>query len=227
MGRRQRFAHGDARCGAGGWTQSGGGGLRRQRLPGGSAGALVDERDLSLSPDASGILTSGGSVANLVGLAAAREARLGTDQVRKGLAGAPPATLCASSEVHASVLKAAKLMGLGEDGVRLVPVDARFRIQLPRLRERLRQDRDDGRCPFAVVGTQGRSTPPRLTPWRTWRTSRPRRSSGFMSTAPSVPRPPFPRDPRARGGDGAGRLAGLRLPQVDARSLRGRLRPGP
>ncbi len=106
-------------------------------------------------PDASGILTSGGSVANLVGLAAAREARLGTDQVRKGLAGAPPATLYASSEVHASVLKAAKLMGLGEDGVRLVPVDARFRIQLPRLRERLRQDRDDERCPFAVVGTAG------------------------------------------------------------------------
>jgi len=105
--------------------------------------------------EASGILTSGGSVANLVGLAAAREARLGTEEVRRGLAGGPRPTVYASREVHSSVLKAAKLMGLGEEGVRLVPVDSRFRICLPDLLERIHRDRAEGLFPFAIVGTAG------------------------------------------------------------------------
>jgi aromatic-L-amino-acid decarboxylase len=108
--------------------------------------------------EASGLVTSGGSVANLVALTAARDAhRFGDvtedDSVLHGVD--RRLVLYASTEVHSSVFKAAKILGLGRKAVRLVPVDADYRIRVPALRERIDRDREAGLEPFAIVGTAG------------------------------------------------------------------------
>ncbi len=106
--------------------------------------------------DASGFVTSGGSVANLVALAAARDDRAGPHVGTGGLAsGASRPVFYASAETHSSMFKAAKLLGLGTEGVRVVPVDEAFRMEVAALRRMVREDRDRGLTPFAVVGTAG------------------------------------------------------------------------
>ncbi len=106
--------------------------------------------------DASGLLVSGGSMANLVGLAVARSARAGFD-VRKGgvRAARGPLTLYASVETHSSVQKAVELLGLGSDALRFVPVNTAFEIDVPALERMIRDDRADGCLPICVVGNAG------------------------------------------------------------------------
>jgi aromatic-L-amino-acid decarboxylase len=105
---------------------------------------------------ASGLLTSGGSLANLLGLAVGLDATAEFDLARLGLGAAPrPMTLYASRETHSSVDKAVRLLGLGSEALRKVPVDGRFRIDLAALAAAIRADRDAGRHPFLVVGNAG------------------------------------------------------------------------
>jgi aromatic-L-amino-acid/L-tryptophan decarboxylase len=69
---------------------------------------------LGVDDTASGVLVSGGSVANLVGLTVARNVRSGIDLDGYGLAGVPERpTLYASTETHNSVAKAVQTLGLG------------------------------------------------------------------------------------------------------------------
>lgn len=118
-------------------------------------------RALGFGDDMSGVMTSGGSVANLIGLAVARDAVEGLDVPRDGLVRSVASgegdgwTVYASTEVHASVHKAAQVLGLGREAVRLVPVDRDFQIDVAALAESIRQDRDRGLRPFAVVGNAG------------------------------------------------------------------------
>jgi len=106
--------------------------------------------------DASGLFVSGGSMANFVGLAVGRDARAGADVRRRGVASllANP-VLYASRETHSSVVKAAELLGLGTEAVRLLPVDTQYRIDLDALRAQVAADRAAGLHPFAVVGNAG------------------------------------------------------------------------
>lgn len=117
---------------------------------------LVDwmKEAMGFPRDASGVTVSGGSMANLVGLAVGRDARAGWDVGEEGVAPGR-LVLYASTEVHSSVPKAAKLLGLGRQGLRLVPVDGDFRIRLDVLDRMIREDRARGWVPFAVVGTAG------------------------------------------------------------------------
>jgi glutamate/tyrosine decarboxylase-like PLP-dependent enzyme len=72
-----------------------------------------------------GTLTSGATMANLVGLAAGRQwvgERLGFDPAREGLGGRPPIPVVASELVHASVRKALATLGLGRESIHEVPV---------------------------------------------------------------------------------------------------------
>jgi glutamate/tyrosine decarboxylase-like PLP-dependent enzyme len=112
---------------------------------------------LGLPQETGGIITSGGSVANLVGLAAARDAAAGFDVPERGLSERGPGRLVvyASSEVHSSVTKAVQLLGIGRSGLRKIPVDGRYRVRLDSLREAVRGDRAAGHTPVAVVGNAG------------------------------------------------------------------------
>jgi aromatic-L-amino-acid decarboxylase len=111
---------------------------------------------LGFSPSASGVLTSGCSAANLIGLVVARNTSAGYDLRRKGVRAAPQKmVLYASEEVHSSVQKAVELLGLGSEALRRVPVDDRFRIDLGALKAAIAQDRQRGYQPFCVVGAAG------------------------------------------------------------------------
>src|SRR6266540_2703347 len=105
---------------------------------------------------ASGLLVSGGSMANLVGLAVARNARAGFDVRRTGVrAAGGPLTIYGSVEVHNSIQKAVELLGLGSDALRLVPVTDQFEIEVNALERMISADRADGCRPICVVGNAG------------------------------------------------------------------------
>jgi hypothetical protein len=73
---------------------------------------------------ASGLLVSGASMANLVGLTVARNTCAGYDVRKLGLGAAPQdLVLYASREVHSCVQKAVELLGLGSQALRLIPVN--------------------------------------------------------------------------------------------------------
>ncbi|MBD0292154.1 MAG: aminotransferase class V-fold PLP-dependent enzyme [Jiangellaceae bacterium] len=105
-----------------------------------------------------GVLSSGGSVANLLALAAARQRayeRLGQDPSREGLHALPPGRVYASEELHHCFLKAAGALGLGRSAVRLLPTDGRQRLDVGALHRALAADVAAGEVPVAVVGIAG------------------------------------------------------------------------
>lgn len=101
----------------------------------------------------SGSLTGGGSSANLMGLAMAREAKLAAND--RGLYSAAPAVVYASGEVHMSIPKALALLGLGRENLRLLPTSDDFRLIPTGLEKAIESDKSAGRMPIAVVATAG------------------------------------------------------------------------
>ena len=108
-----------------------------------------------LPSGAGGLLTSGGAMANFVGLKAARDAGASWDVRRQGVGGRPQLTLYASQEVHVTTDRAADMLGLGSQAVRKIPVDRDYRLRLGALREAIGRDREAGTQPVAIVGTAG------------------------------------------------------------------------
>jgi len=106
--------------------------------------------------EASGILVSGGSMANLVGLTVARNARAGFDVMRHGVqASEQRLTLYGSHEMHNSIQKSVELLGLGSDSLRKIGVNEDFQIDLAELEAAIALDRACGLKPFCVVGNAG------------------------------------------------------------------------
>jgi aromatic-L-amino-acid/L-tryptophan decarboxylase len=101
-------------------------------------------------PDFTGTLTSGGSLANLMGLAMAREAKAPANAT-----GAAGGVVYASDQVHMSIPKAVSLLGLGRDNIRVLPSDERFRMDPALLREAVAEDRARNLRPLAVVANAG------------------------------------------------------------------------
>jgi aromatic-L-amino-acid/L-tryptophan decarboxylase len=98
----------------------------------------------------SGSFCGGGSFANLMGLAMAREARSHANEV-----GTRPGRVYASSEAHMSIGKALALLGLGRENLRSVPVDERFKMCPDALRLAVQEDTERGLTPLAVVASTG------------------------------------------------------------------------
>ena len=113
-----------------------------------------------------GILTDTASVSTLVALAAAREAVPEVPVREQGLAapGSPRLRCYTSQEAHSSVEKAAITVGLGQAGLRKIPTDAEFRMDVAALRSAVREDRAAGWRPFAVSATVGTTSTTSVDP---------------------------------------------------------------
>ena len=120
------------------------------------------------SPNASGLFTSGGSMANLNALYVAHRSKARrhsrttdasaaiADVSRVGVSQATaPMTLYLSDQAHHSLIKAADILGLGRNHVRVIPTDDRFRIDVRLLQERIEADLQAGLQPFCIAGTAG------------------------------------------------------------------------
>jgi len=103
--------------------------------------------------DASGLLVSGGSMANFVGLTVARNSLPGLDVRNEGVAASPQRLLAyASVEVHSCVQKSIEALGLGARALRKVPVNDTYEIDVAALGAMIAADRAAGARPFCVIG---------------------------------------------------------------------------
>lgn len=105
-------------------------------------------RELCGLPDsAGGLFTSGGSMANVTALAAARHAVLDDDVTG--------AVVYCSDQTHSSLDRALRLLGFDSDQLRRLPSDDRFRLDVDALAEAVTADRAAGRRPFCVIANAG------------------------------------------------------------------------
>ena len=111
---------------------------------------------IGFNRDAAGLFVSGGSMANMAALAAARRAKAPAQIQDKGAQFCTEALrVYASEETHHSVAKAAALLGIGRDNVRLISVDERYKINLDQLVVAIEDDRAAGYLPICVVANAG------------------------------------------------------------------------
>jgi len=96
---------------------------------------------------AKGVLTTGGSIANLTAVVAARAKILGEDVAR--------GVLYASEETHHSIWKAARIAGIFPSRQRRIPITDGHAVDLELLRRAIAADRDSGLAPFLVIGNAG------------------------------------------------------------------------
>jgi aromatic-L-amino-acid/L-tryptophan decarboxylase len=114
-----------------------------------------------------GLLTSGGSMANLNALyiahrtVARRHSRLRNERTMSSDSrtgpwpAGPPATLYLSDQAHHSLVKAADILGLGREQARVIETNEHFCMNVQLLEQRIETDLQAGLRPFCVVGTAG------------------------------------------------------------------------
>ncbi|MEY3298188.1 MAG: L-2,4-diaminobutyrate decarboxylase [Cyanobacteriota bacterium] len=106
-------------------------------------------------------MVNGGTLANLQALTVARNVKL--DSLREGLAGRPAPVIFASDLAHTSIQKAAMVLGLGLDGVVLVP-SRQGQMEIDALESALGKALRQGKHPFAVVATAGTTVTGNIDP---------------------------------------------------------------
>lgn len=113
---------------------------------------------LGLPAEYQGLFTSGGTVANLIGLGAARQfafEQLGIDPARDGVSALARPRIYASDQVHHCIYRAASVLGLGREAVVIIPSDESYRMDLAHLEQRLLRDIAAGCTPIAIVANAG------------------------------------------------------------------------
>jgi aromatic-L-amino-acid/L-tryptophan decarboxylase len=109
-----------------------------------------------------GVIQDTASSASLCALLAARERATGWVSNRRGCDGRLVAY--ASSQAHSSIEKAVKIAGLGEENLRLIPVDDHFAMRPDALAAQMEQDRQSGKVPCFVCSTVGTTSSNALDP---------------------------------------------------------------
>ena len=104
--------------------------------------------------NSSGLFVTGTSMANFMALHVARTAFLGVEVRSRGLEGKRLAAY-ASEGAHGSIARAFDLAGMGEDALRLVPVNENFEMDVEALEAAVEKDRASGFVPFFVAATAG------------------------------------------------------------------------
>ena len=124
-------------------------------------------RMLGLPSDLRGLITDTASISSLLAICAAREAIPGLDIRQEGMGGrseVPRLRLYCSEQAHSSIERAAMTLGFGQNGVRKIPTDATFQMDVEKLIRALAEDRDAGWLPFCVVATAGTTSTTAIDP---------------------------------------------------------------
>lgn len=138
--------------------------IQGSNLGGGNhAAALVDQQVvnwckemLGFPASASGTLVSGGSMANIIGLAVARNLKAGVDVREGGVAAIPKALrFYGSDQLHSCHRKAVEVLGLGNRALRRIQTDTHLRIDVDALRKAIAHDRAEGMLPACIIATAG------------------------------------------------------------------------
>jgi glutamate/tyrosine decarboxylase-like PLP-dependent enzyme len=168
------FATGNAHPGFMGWVHGGGNpdGMLAEMLAAGLNANLggrdhmpieVEKqivqwsRELFGFPEsATGLFVTGTSMANMVALLVARDAAIGAEVRRTGVAvGGGSFTAYTSTAAHGCIAQAMDLAGIGTDALRLIPTDKNHAIDVALLERAIAYDRKRGLRPFLIVGTAG------------------------------------------------------------------------
>ena len=133
-------------------------------LGGGDTAAVATDRQvvawlremMGFPSTASGTLTSGGSMANMVGLMVARNAMAGVDVRVEGITALPrEMRFYTSDQAHTAHQKALEILGLGSKSLRLVACDEAFRMNMAALETAIAEDRAAGLRPVCVIAAAG------------------------------------------------------------------------
>ena len=133
-------------------------------LGGGNTGASQVEQQVidwlkeiaGFPAEASGTLTSGGSIANLIAHTVIRNLAAGYDVRKEGIGGLKkPLRFYASDQVHSCHQKALETLGLGAKALVEIPTDSRMRMKTDALADAIAKDRANGLQPACVIGTAG------------------------------------------------------------------------
>ena len=122
-----------------------------------SPGAVVIENEIlkwmksifRFPENAAGSLTPGGSIANLIALTAARDHhKIKSDRITKSI-------VYLSPQAHHSINKALKIIGLEDIIIRYTDLDSCSRIDVNKLNQQIRKDKNDALNPFLIIATAG------------------------------------------------------------------------
>jgi aromatic-L-amino-acid decarboxylase len=116
---------------------------------------------------AGGNLTSGGTMANFIGLKLARDWASGDRAQHDGLR--EPWAVYMSEERHVSLDKAVDAIGAGRTALRAIPTDDQFRIRIDALEQAIAEDRRRGVRPMCIVGLAGTTNTGAVDPLGTLR----------------------------------------------------------
>jgi glutamate/tyrosine decarboxylase-like PLP-dependent enzyme len=97
--------------------------------------------------EAGGLFVSGGSMANLTGLAVARHIIL-LDQTEK-------AVIYTSDQTHLTIIRGLGILGFKPKQIKILATDKQFRIALPSLQQEVKKDRAEGKIQFCVIANAG------------------------------------------------------------------------
>lgn len=106
-----------------------------------------------------GVFVSGGSMANLTALTAARDLKLPFSERSRGV-------VYVTDQTHSSVSKGLHIIGFDRQQIHIVPTDGAFRMNVSALKEAVRKDRAAGKKPFAVVASAGSTNTGSVDPLR-------------------------------------------------------------
>lgn len=96
----------------------------------------------------SGLFVSGGSMANLTAMVAARDNKLSFDKLHLG-------TAYVSDQTHSSIKKALKISGISPNNIRKIPSDSNYKMKIDELEQAIKNDVKNGLNPFVVIASAG------------------------------------------------------------------------
>jgi glutamate/tyrosine decarboxylase-like PLP-dependent enzyme len=97
--------------------------------------------------EAGGLFLSGGSTANMLGLAVARQIKL-NNRIENSV-------IYYSDQTHSSIDRALKVLGFSENNICKIPSNEEYKLNIDLLVERINEDKKNGLIPFCIVGNAG------------------------------------------------------------------------